>query len=76
MQQQQWKTSVSALQSSQQGQQPSIHHGMGWREGGFTEGSWSNRMDLLTSRLAALSKKLAFTKERCGKGNLDGMVLE
>ena len=33
-------------------------------------------MDLLNSRSLLPSKKLDFTKERCPKGNLAGMVLE
>lgn len=33
-------------------------------------------MDLVATVVFGVSKKLAFTKERFGKGNLDGMVFE
>lgn len=41
-----------------------------------TGGKGLYKMDLVAIRVLAESKKLAFTKERLGKGNLDGMVSE
>lgn len=41
-----------------------------------TGGRGGYSTDLLTSRLWVASKKLALTKERAGKGNLAGSVLE
>ena len=45
-------------------------------EGCLTAGMSSLKMDLLTSNCFSLSKKVAFRKERCPKGNLAGMVFE
>lgn len=41
-----------------------------------TSGSSLYRIDLLTAMLCAVSKKLAFTKDRPGKGNLEVIVFE
>ena len=41
-----------------------------------TDGRGLYRIDLVTTRVLGVSKKLAFTKERRGNGNFDGMVSE
>ena len=42
----------------------------------LTAGMSSLKMDLLTSSCFSSSKKVAFRKERCPKGNFAGMVFE